>query len=56
MGQEVVVGGRVGDSARNIYLNLENKDVLQLLGFVNAEAKAQPRKAVLLHRLLNNYF
>lgn len=44
------------EHAGNIYFNLENKDVLQLPGFVNAEAKAQPSKAVLSHRLLNNYF
>lgn len=44
--------GRAG----NIYFNLEDKDMLQLPGFGNAEAKAQPSKAVLSHRLLNNYF
>lgn len=50
-------GGTVGgEHAGNIYFNLENKNVLQLPGFVSVEAKAQPSKAVLSHRLLNNYF
>lgn len=33
------------------HLNLENKDVLQLPGFVRAAAKARPSKAVLSQAL-----